>query len=167
MNAQPTHQAARIPLSASLTRGAIGGLIGGMAMAMFSMFVAISEDGFWAPVRGITSVVFGDKYYGGDFAFGSVIVGLMGHMMNSVVLGVVFALIAGIVPAKASKSTVIVAGMAFGLMVWLVMVPLVATQAQSSELFADSVPAWAWVVGHLMFGGITALVLVAGRSNES
>ena len=167
MNAIATRQTANVPMSASLTRGAIGGLIGGMAMAMFSMVVAISEDGFWAPGRGISSVVFGDKHYGGDFAFGPVVVGLMGHMMNSVMLGVVFALIAAMVLARASKAAVLVAGTAFGLMVWLVMVPIVATQAQSSELFADSVPAWAWIVGHLMFGGITALALVAGRSNKS
>ena len=166
MNAIASTGTATLPLSRSLVRGAIGGLIGGMAMAMFSMVVAISRDGFWAPVRGITSVVFGDQHYGGSFAPGSVVVGLMGHMMNSLVLGAVFALIITLLLAKASSTVVLGAGMVFGLMVWLVMVPIVATQAQSSELFANSVPAWAWVAGHLMFGIITAAVFVAGRKRN-
>jgi|SRR3990172_5534758 hypothetical protein len=163
MNAIASHQAAHVPLSSGLTRGAIGGLIGGMAMAMFSMFVAISEDGFWAPVRGITSVVFGDEHYGGGFDFWPVAVGAMGHMMNSVVLGAVFALLATLLLARASTAVVVGAGMAFGLMVWLVMVPGIAAQAQSSELFVDSVPAWAWIAGHLMFGAVTAAVFVRWR----
>lgn len=84
-------------------------------------------------------------------------------MMNSVVLGAVFALLATLLLARASTAVVAGAGMAFGLMVWLVMVPGVAAQAQSSELFVDSVPAWAWIAGHLMFGAITAGVFALGR----
>ncbi len=57
------------PATRLLVPGAVGGLLGGMAMAMFSMLVAISRDGFWSPVRGITSVVFGDQHYGGGFDF--------------------------------------------------------------------------------------------------
>lgn len=163
MNAVASQQAAHVPLSSGLARGAIGGLIGGMAMAMFSMFVAISEDGFWAPVRGITSVVFGDEHYGGSFEFWPVVVGAMGHMMNSVVLGGVFALVAAILLARASTAVVVGVGLAFGLLVWLVMVPGVAAQGQSSELFVDAVPAWAWIAGHLMFGAITAAVFVLWR----
>jgi hypothetical protein len=166
MNAVASQQTRHIPITSGLARGAFGGLIGGMAMAMFSMLVAISEDGFWAPVRGITSVVFGDEHYGGGFEFWPVVVGAMGHMMNSVVLGAVFALVAAALLARASTALVIGAGMAFGLMVWLVMVPGVAAQAQSSELFVDSVPAWAWIAGHLMFGAITAAVFALGRRSD-
>jgi hypothetical protein len=137
-----------------------------MAMAMFSMFVAISRDGFWSPVRGITSVVFGDKHYGGGFDFWPVAVGAAGHMMNSVVLGVVFALIAGTLLARAGRSTLVLAGAAFGVMVWVVMVLVVAGGLQSSDLFADSVPQWAWVAGHMMFGAILGAA-VAIRSPKN
>lgn len=163
MNAVASQQATHVPISSGLARGAIGGLIGGMAMAMWSMVVAISEDGFWAPVRGITSIVFGDEHYGGSFEFWPVVVGAMGHMINSVVLGAVFALVAIALLARASTALVVVAGMVFGLMVWLVMVPGVAAQAQSSELFVDSVPAWAWITGHLMFGAAAAGVFALGH----
>ncbi|MGE0600600.1 MAG: hypothetical protein AB7J35_05475 [Dehalococcoidia bacterium] len=149
------------PASRLAVPGAIGGLLGGMAMAMFSMLVAISRDGFWAPVRGITSVVFGDEHYGGGFDFWTVAVGAAGHMMNSVVLGALFALMAGLVLTRASSVATWMAGAVYGLAVWAVMVLIVAGGLQSSDLFADSVPHWAWIAGHLMFGAITAMVVTA------
>lgn len=147
------------PATRLVVPGAVGGLIGGMAMAMFSMLVAISRDGFWAPVRGITSVVFGDEHYGGGFDFWTVAVGAAGHMMNSIVLGALFALMAGLVLTRASSVATWMAGAVFGLALWVAMVLIVAGGLQGSDLFADSVPQWAWVVGHLMFGVITAMVV--------
>lgn len=66
-----TGHVTRFDAKAAALPGAIGGLAGGMAMAMARppMIVATSRDGFWAPVRGITSLVFGDEYYGGGFDF--------------------------------------------------------------------------------------------------
>ena len=156
---QSTGHEGRFDTKAALLPGAVGGLAGGMAMAMFAMVVAISRDGFWAPVRGITSVVFGDSHYGGGFDFWSVVVGAGGHMMNSVVLGVVFAVLAGMLLTRASAAVLAAAGAVFGLMVWAVMVGGVAHALQSSNLFADSIPQWAWIAGHMMFGVITGLAV--------
>lgn len=155
------------PATRLVVPGAVGGLIGGMAMAMFSMFVAISRDGFWAPVRGITSVVFGDEHYGGGFDFWTVAVGAGGHMMNSVVLGAVFALMVGLLLSRSSSVVTWMAGAVYGLAIWLVMVLVVAGGLQSSDLFADSVPQWAWIAGHLMFGAITAMVITAFQRRDA
>lgn len=158
------------PFQASRTviAGAAGGLAGGMAMAMFAMFAAISRDGFWAPVRGITSVVFGDEHYGGGFDFWPVVAGAGGHMMNSVMLGVVFAIVAGLLLSRAGAAAVIMAGAAFGLALWAIMVPGVAHGLQDSDLFVDAVPQWAWIAGHLMFGAITGMtVAAAGRRTRA
>jgi hypothetical protein len=130
-----------------------------MAMAMFSMLVAIGEDGFWAPVRGITSVVFGDEHYGGGFDFWPVVTGAMGHMMNSLMLGVVFAAVAVLLMPRAKSMGLRMAGAVYGIVVWLVMVLGVSPALQSSELFADSIPQWAWIAGHLMFGVIAAMAV--------
>ena len=158
---------AHLPASRLLVPGAMGGMAGGMAMAMFSMLVAIGRDGFWAPVRGITSVVFGDEHYGGGFDFWTVVVGAAGHMMNAVVLGAVFAIVAGLLLSRASVVTTLMAGAVYGLVVWAVMVPGVAHAIQGSDLFVDSVPQWAWIAGHLMFGLITGMaVSMAGRSRD-
>jgi hypothetical protein len=153
----PTHPA----LTRALLSGAAGGLIGGMMMAMFSMLIAIGEDGFWAPVRGITSVVFGDEHYSGDFAFWPVATGAMGHMMNAMVLGIVFAVLASMLAPRISSMVLGMAGAVYGLAVWAVMVLAVAPALQSSDLFTDSIPQWAWIAGHLMFGVITAMIVGA------
>jgi hypothetical protein len=159
-------QATHAPLTQAWTPGAIGGVIGGMAMAMFSMLVAISEDGFWAPVRGIASVGFGDEHYGGGFEFWPVVVGAMGHMMNAAVLGAVFALVVVVLLSRAGSMAVWMAGAVYGLGVWAVMVLGVAPALQDSELFADAVPQWAWVVSHLMFGLVTAMVVTGLRRDR-
>jgi hypothetical protein len=53
------------------------------------------------------------------------------------------------------------AGAVYGLAVWAVMVLAVAPALQSSDLFTDSIPQWAWIAGHLMFGVITAMIVGA------
>lgn len=146
------------PLNQSLVRGALGGLAGGMMLAMFAMVVATGEDGFWAPVRGITSVVFGDEHYGGGFAFGPVFVGLMAHMVNSMMLGGLFAVVASRILKRPSFASAVSFGVAFGLMVWLAMVVIVSGILQSSDLFADAIPSWAWIAGHAVFGMVTGAV---------
>lgn len=158
MTAVSSSHAGQTAMSRTLLLGGVAGLIGGMAMAMTSMLVAVSEDGFWAPVRGITSVVFGDSHYGGGFAFGPVAVGAIVHMMNSVVLGAIFAIIAGLVLARGGALALAAMGMVYGLVVWLVMVPGLSSALQSSDLFAESIPTWAWAVSHLMFGVVTGVV---------
>lgn len=154
-----TTQTTPFRVNRAVLAGGAGGLLGGMAMAMFSMFVAITRDGFWAPVRGITSVVFGDKYYGGGFDFWPVVAGVGGHMMNSVILGVLFAVLAGVLFRRASAITIWMAGAVYGVMIWAVMVLGVAHVLQRSDLFADSVPQWAWIAGHVMFGAITGMAV--------
>lgn len=156
---QSTTHVARFDAKSAVLPGAIGGLLGGMALAMFSMIVATSRDGFWSPVRGITSVAFGDSHYGGGFDFWSVAVGAGGHMMNSVMLGIVFAVLAGLLLSRASAAVLAATGAVFGLMVWAVMVGGVAHGLQDSDLFANSIPQWAWAAGHMMFGAITGLAV--------
>ena len=105
--------------SHSILIGAIAGLAGGMAMAMMSMLIGIADEGFWAPVRGITSVVFGDEHYGGSFAAGPVLAGLMGHMMNSAMLGVILTAILKTGGLRGMPA--LAAGAAFGLLLWVAM----------------------------------------------
>jgi len=150
-----------------IVAGAVGGLIGGMAMAMFAMLLAIGRDGFWSPVRGIASVVFGDSHYGGGFDAPSVVVGVAGHMMNSLVLGIVFAVAATLLFRKARPMTVWMLGAMYGLAVWVVMMLGVVHGLQGSNLLVDALPAWGWAVAHVMFGVVTAMVFTTiNRSAE-
>lgn len=131
-------------------------------MAMLSMLFAISRDGFWAPVRGITSVVFGDQHFGGDFSFWPVAVGAAGHMMNSVALGALFGIAARALLAHAGRGALVAAGAVYGLLTWAVLLLLIGGALQPSDLLADAVPQWTWIVGHLMFGALTGYVVAVG-----
>jgi hypothetical protein len=142
-----------------LVLGVVGGAAGGMAMAMVAMLIATGYDGFWSPVRGITSVVFGDEHYGGGFSFWPVAVGVMGHMMNSMMFGVVLGLIGTAILPRLKPRTFAWLGAAYGVMLWIVMVPVLANALQSSGAFADALPHWAWLIAHLMFGVIAAGVI--------
>lgn len=71
----------------------VAGVVAGMGYGMMEMVIeAIIGQGFWAPLRFIASVFTLGKDTDPSFSLIPVVVGLMGHMMNSVILGVVFSL---------------------------------------------------------------------------
>lgn len=71
----------------------VAGIVAGMGYGMMEMVIeAIIGQGFWAPLRFIASVFTLGKDTDPSFSLIPVVVGLMGHMMNSVVFGVVFSL---------------------------------------------------------------------------
>lgn len=134
-----------------ITKGAIAGLIAGMVLAMWAMTVgAFTQDStFWAPPQGIAQAV-GIGEPGHQFQALPLIVGLMAHMMNSAILGAVFALIA----VRLSASAKVLAGMVFGLGVWVVMdrIVLRGILSDNADPFLSANPTWSWLVAHLMFG---------------
>ena len=79
-------------------------------------------------------------------------------MVNSMMLGAIFAIGAGILLKSPSMMASVVAGIAFGLATWVGLLLVTANALQSSSLFADSIPVWAWVAGHGMFGAVIGLV---------
>src|SRR5215813_4127726 len=68
----------------------------GLGFAMTEMVIeAVSGKGFWAPLRFIASILTRGKDTDPGFSLGPVIVGVAGHMIESVVLGLVFIVLAG------------------------------------------------------------------------
>lgn len=147
--------------------GAVGGAVGGMVMAMMAMLIAIGYDGFWTPVRGITSVAFGDQHYGSGFAFGPVAIGVIGHMVNSMMFGMLFAIVAGTVLSTLKPAAVVLMGLVYGIMLWVIMVVVVADGLQSTGLFVDALPQWAWLAVHMLFGAVAAGILAAGNARPN
>lgn len=134
-----------------ITRGAIAGLIAGMVFAMWAMIMGAFTAGsnLLAPPQSIAQAVgIGDP--GHQIQAVPLVIGLMAHMMNSAVLGAVFALIVG----RLSAGAKVVAGIAYGLGVWGVMyyVVLKGILSANASSFLSANPTWSWVVGHLMFG---------------
>ncbi len=121
----------------SITRGVIiGGMVASMMMGMWEMVLeaALSDGtGFWSPlifigatiIRGAQdlSVAAGTLPVGADFDsftnFISAVFGLMGHMMNSMLFGLMFAIVVS--ARRPAFVTQIMAGMAYGAMIFVVM----------------------------------------------
>lgn len=107
------------------------GLVASMAMGMWEMVVELfAGNGFWAAPVYIAATLFRDYQSVAtpvSFAFVPVVVGLMGHMMNSVVLGVAFAKLAPRLVQSAQG--LIGLGLIYAVVVftvmWFVAVPLV------------------------------------------
>ncbi len=102
----------------SLADGAIGGALAGIAMGMMSMvlFPLLGIGGFWQPLNLIAAVF--DQEWGriAGFALLPTLLGMMIHMMNSVLLGLLFAW-----TASHSGGNVILKAMIASLVLWALM----------------------------------------------
>ena len=135
--------------------GVAGGIVGGMAMAMWMMLYYLATNrGFWKPVGYIGHVVLRT---GSVNAAGPIVAGVVIHMMMSMVLG---ALIAQVLPADR------LLGMAVGVMgslvVWLVL-QFGFLNLVDKAAFHGLVP-WAFGVGHVMYGAGLGLIAVPSAS---
>ena len=104
------------------------GLVAGMAYGMMEMAIeAVIGHGFWSPLRYIASVFTLGRDTDPSFAAIPVVVGLMGHMMNALIFGLIFALL--IAPRISGRAGLISAGMVYAaaifFVMWLVVLPLI------------------------------------------
>lgn len=143
--------------------GAIAGMSGGMMMALWQMIVgAIAKaptavpdihTTFWTPVEGIWSVIFGVRHFHGDFHFVPVVGGLMGHMMNSMILGIIgMALIVTILGRRPNIGASTMLAVTFGIAIEAILVNLIINGAQTVDTLYYSTPTWSWWVAHAIFG---------------
>ncbi len=140
------------PAGATLVRvGAIAGLAGGLVMAMWQMVVgALAQEptavagidsSFWTAVTSIPSMIFGTDWFHGSFDFRAVVLGLMGHMMNSAVLGIVAVTIAtALFGSRPSLGRAVAFGMMFGLILEVVVVNVAVNQVQTIDTLYTSTP---------------------------
>lgn len=109
----------------------IAGLIASIVMGVIEMmYEGLFGQGFWSPVVYIAAVLL--RHYQSvaspvAFNLTPVLIGLMGHMMNSVILGITFALFfSSRLPSPFAK---IITGMIYGLIVfslmWFMIIPFV------------------------------------------
>lgn len=127
--------------------GLVAGIIGGMLMAMIMMMAtAAGGMGFLAPLRLIAATFYGKDAMAGG---GPLLVGLMVHMMNSMVFGVIFAWLAG---RERAPLPALMAGVAFGVAIWAVMtfggLPMLNPMMRERVAMMPL----AWFVAHVAFG---------------
>jgi hypothetical protein len=142
----------------TVTRGAVAGALAGMAMAMWSMIVLwLTGSGFWQPLNLIAHTFWRGAPLDAKFSLGAAVLGLVVHMMMSMMLGVVFA--AGVQRIHANLAATAGLGMIFGIVIWLVMQYGVwrAVDADAANAFTG----WVFGVGHAMYGVTLGLVAAA------
>lgn len=143
----------------SYKRIILAGLMASIVMGMWEMVVEqiAGGNGFWSPVTYIAATVLRDYQQVATpvpFEALPVVLGFMGHMMNSVILGTGFALITHLV--HGSRNELIGFGAVYGivvmLMMWLVVLPLV-------DPVILRVNGVSFLIAHVMWGVGLGLVL--------
>jgi hypothetical protein len=144
-------------------RTVVAGLIASLVMGMIEMvYEAVGGAGFWAaPVyigatvlRGLQSVP-----RPVPFNFWGVVLGLMGHMMNSVILGLIFAAIVS--RGARSRGSLVGWAVIYALAVFVVMWYVVAPAIDPVLL---NLNATVFAIAHIMWGVVLGWAL--SRSTE-
>jgi uncharacterized membrane protein YagU involved in acid resistance len=128
---------------------------------MWAMVVGLFTSTLWAPPQGIAQSI-GIGSPGHNFQAVPFVAGLIGHMMNSVVLGVIFIAIARAL--RLHGPTALVGGMVYGVIVYVAMywVLLRGVLSATSASFLSANPEWSWIAGHLMFGVVLGALAAYG-----
>lgn len=157
-----------------LIRGAIYGMVAGMAMAMFAMTASVTyqHHGFFTPLfhisallgspeammTSVSQAMAGHHFW---FAPGPALLGLMIHMATGAAYGMVFVL----ATQRLRRSLVIPAGMAYGLAVFVVSsfigLPVAAKLTASGSVITNMAKMVGWstfAVEHLLFGAVLGLL---------
>jgi uncharacterized membrane protein YagU involved in acid resistance len=150
-----------VPLTREVVEaGAVGGLIGGVMMALFAMlYDAATGLGFFSPVRAIAATVLGrDAVTTGG---GAILLGLAIHLGVSILFGVVFAAITQReVPPAAAIAFGMFAGLAILVIMSLVVLPVLNPVSRARLMWGAprSLPVSVAFVIHLLYGLGLALV---------
>jgi hypothetical protein len=158
--------------------GALAAIAAGFIMAAWQMVVAAIAQGttavpgihqtLWTPPEGIWSVVFGVHHFHGSFHFIPVFGGIVGHMGNSLILGLVgVVLLTAILGRRPNPVAAVALGAAYGIAVQAILISWIINTQKIQTLYS-STPHWSWWVGHGIFGmtlGLLAGVLL--RRNDA
>lgn len=133
---------AGIPVTAAATKGALAGLVGGL---IFGIMMA---------VMGMLPMV------GMLVRQESAVVGFIVHMLISAFIGAVYGVVISRFPA--TTGTALVGGIVNGVVWWvlgaLIMMPLML--GMNDMVFAIGQTQWMSLLGHLLFGLVTAFTYV-------
>ena len=136
--------------------GALAGLIGGLAMGVTGMLVALWY-GYspWTPLTEIAGVFTTDLGTSGRITPTALLLGTLVHFGLATGLGVVFALIyRGLLNMPSSMMVFPIAyGMIYGLLIWFISTQLLSNNTIAGQAFVP-----AFIVQHLIFGFVTGLV---------
>ena len=153
--------------------GAVAAIASGFIMAAWQMVVAAIAQNptavhgihqtLWTPPEGIWSVAFGVHHFHGSFHFIPVFGGIVGHMGNSLIVGIMgVALLTAILGRRPNPVAAVVIGAAYGIAVEAILINWIINTQKVQTLYS-STPHWSWWVGHAIFGvtlGLLSSVLL-------
>jgi len=142
-------------------RAGAAGVIAGLPLAAWLMLVGIFASTLWAPPQGIAQAV-GIGHPGHDFQLVPFILGVMGHVVNSVILGLVFLGVVAILNVRCWA--IVLVGAVYGIVAYEIIYwsLLRGLLSGTSGSFLSADPQWAWIIGHLMFGAVLGLLFAYG-----
>ena len=169
---RPTVAGAETRMAASelVLAGVAAGLVAGAAMALVLMFVAeVSAEptavagiasSTWTPLTAITSFLFGADAFAASFEVLSIGFGLLWHLVNAVLAGVIgAALIIWLLGPRPHPVAAGLVGFVYGLSVEVLALNLVVNAIDDPNIVYEALPQWGWWVGHAAFGATLGLVL--------
>jgi hypothetical protein len=153
---------ASVATTTILQVGALAGIAAGLMYAAWQMVVAaIAQDPtavpgihqtLWTPPEGIWSVVFGVHHFHGSFHFIPVFGGIVAHLGNAVILGILgLVLLTAILGRRPNPAPAAVLGVAYGIAVDAILL-LGIINTQKIQTLYSAAPHWSWWVGHGIFG---------------
>jgi hypothetical protein len=159
--------------------GALAGVAAGLMYAAWQMVVsAIAQDPtavpgihqtLWTPPEGIWSVVFGVHHFHGSFHFIPVFGGIVAHLGNALVLGILgVSLLTAILGRRPNPAAAVVFGVAYGIAVDAILLLWIINTQKIQTLYSAS-PHWSWWIGHGIFGvtlGLLSSVLLSRNNAE-
>lgn len=144
-------------MSKAVRAGVGGGILAGVVMAIWlTSILWLTGTGFWTLLNLIANTFWRAAPLGPTFSGPAVIIGLIVHVLMSVLFGVMVAAAAWWLPA--ARSTVIAGGAIFGSGLWAVMQYGIWRAADPAA--ARIITPWMFLTAHLIFGLITAAIVV-------
>ena len=148
---------------ATLRSAVIGGVLGGVMMAVWLMFILwLTGIGFWTLLNLITNTFWRAVPLDGKFSVWSLIIGLVAHVIVALIFGSLIALAAWRLPG--SRSLIIASGALFGPVIWVVMQYGIWRAVDPAA--AQIITPWVFAVAHLIFGVLAAAVAAIITTDE-
>ncbi|GAA3727964.1 hypothetical protein GCM10022205_10880 [Spinactinospora alkalitolerans] len=112
-------------------------------------------EGFWTPLNLIAHTFWRSVPTDATFSVTGLVLGLIVHMMVSMLFGLVIAAAAG--RLRMSLPLLVVAGAVFMLIVWVIM--QLGVWRVIDPVAAREFTPWVFAVGHVMYGAVAAAVV--------
>jgi hypothetical protein len=153
---------ANVATTTILRVGALAGITAGLMYAAWQVVVAAIAQAptavpgihqtLWTPPQGIWSVAFGVHHFHGSFHFIPVLGGIVAHLGNSLILGILgVALLIAILGRRPNPVAAIVLGAAYGIAVDAIVINGIVNTQKIQTLYSAA-PHWSWWVAHGIFG---------------